>query len=461
MKSIFNWFHPATLFVFSFLCLIALGSVLLLMPYATTEKISFIDALFTSTSAVCVTGLIVVDTSSCFTFLGQLTIMLLIQLGGLGILTFASYFSYFFKGSASYSTQLALGDISNVNRLGDVFNTLKKILLITLSIELFGAVLIYLSLRPALIPHVGERIFFSLFHSISSFCNAGFSTLPHGIMEEGFLYNYPFQLVLIFLLVFGGLGFPIVINILQYLKHLLRRLSGQFTSHKDLHKPWVLTLGSKINLVTIAILIIGGTLFILINEYDHVLAAHEGVGKLVTALFTATTPRTAGYNTINFNELHLSSILVIIFLMWIGASSASTGGGIKVSTFAVAILNFIALVQEKRDIEVYQRRISDSTIRRAFATITLSLLVIGVGISLIASFDPEVQLLNIVFECFSAYSTVGLSLGITDALSASSKLVLVGLMFTGRVTMLTILIALFRKQRFTNYTFPSDDILIN
>lgn len=463
MNTLFQYIKssPARLFTFSFLFLIILGTLLLLLPISTNGDISLVNALFTSTSAVCVTGLIVVDTSSHFTLFGQTIIMLLIQSGGLGVLTFASYFSYFFKGSSSYVSQIAISDIANTNKLGEVFSTLKRILIITLSIELFGAIWIYLSLDQSLIPSIGERIYFSIFHAVSAFCNAGFSTLPNGIMESGYIYNYPFQLSLIFLLTVGGLGFPIVINILKYIKHVLRRLFGRITSRKDLHRPWVLTLGSKVNLWTVLFLIVGGTAFIFINEYDNILATHHGLGKFVTALFTATTPRTAGFNSINFNDLHLNSIIVVIILMWIGASPASTGGGIKTSTFAVAVLNFISLARGKNKIEIYKRRVSDITVQRAFATMTLSLLVIGIGVILISYFDENIRLLDIIFECFSAYSTVGLSLGVTPGISVASKITLIVLMFIGRVTMLTILIAFFKKMRSNNYRYPSDEILIN
>lgn len=463
MKTLLRYIKssPARLFTFSFLFLIILGTFLLLLPLSTNDGISFINALFTSTSAVCVTGLVVVDTSSCFTLFGQTVIMLLIQSGGLGVLTFASYFSYFFKGSSSYESQIAISDIANTNKLAEVFTTLKRILIITLLIELFGAVWIYLSIDSVLIPSIGHRIYFSIFHAVSAFCNAGFSTLPNGIMESGYIYNYPFQLSLIFLLTIGGLGFPIVINILKYIKHLLKRLFGRITSRKDLHRAWILTLGSKVNLWTVLFLIVGGTAFIFISEYDNILATHQGIGKLVTALFTATTPRTAGFNSIDFNDLHLNSIIVVIILMWIGASPASTGGGIKTSTFAVAVLNCISLARGKNKIEIYKRRVSDITIQRAFATMTLSLLVIGTGIILISCFENNLRLLDIIFECFSAYSTVGLSLGVTPAVSTASKVILIVLMFIGRVTMLTILIAFFKKVRANNYKYPSDEILIN
>lgn len=454
--------NPARLFVLSFLGLILIGTILLLLPVSTTGSISLIDALFTTTSAVCVTGLVALDTSKDFTLFGQTVIMVMIQAGGLGILTFASYFSYFFKGGSSYEDQLTMGNISNIEKIDEIFKTLKRILIITVGIEAVGAFFIFTSLSSALMPGLSDRIYFSVFHSISAFCNAGFSTLPHGIMENGYVDNYRFQLSLIFLFVLGGLGFPIVINLLKYLKHLIRRTFLQIFNHKkDVYKPWVMKLGSKINLITTFSLIVIGTILIFINEYNNILVSHQGIGKFVTALFTATTPRTAGFNSIDFNQLHLSSLIIIIILMWIGASPASTGGGIKTSTFAIAVLNFISLAKGRKNIEVYSREVSETSIRRAFAVMTLSVVVLGIGSLLISYFDEGLRLLDIIFESVSAYSTVGLSLGITPGLSSASKLVLIILMFIGRVTTLTLLIAFFKQVRMSNYTYPSEEILIN
>lgn len=457
-RSVLN---PAQLFIISFMGLILIGALLLMLPNATYNGISFIDALFTSTSAVCVTGLIVVDTSSFFTPFGQSLIMILIQAGGLGILTFASYFSYFFKGGATYENQIALSDISSSNKIGEVFTTLKRILGITFFIEFVGAFFIYINLDKELIPSYFDRIFFSAFHSISAFCNAGFSTLPNGMMQDGFVNNYPLQFIIIIIFVFGGLGFPIVINVLRYLKHFVKRYILWFASGKDNYKPWILTLSSKINLITTFSLMFLGTVIIYAKEYYNTLSNHEGIGKFITALFTATTPRTAGFNSIDFSQLHFSSIIVIILLMWIGASPASTGGGIKTSTFAIATLNFLSLAKGKDKIEIWRREIADISVRRAFATMTLSLVVIGFGVFLISYYDENIKLLDIAFECFSAYSTVGLSLGITGDLSSESKIVLIAIMFIGRVTMLSILIAFFKKVKSLNYHYPTDEILIN
>ena len=455
-----KFLNPAQLFILSFLLLIVIGAFLLMLPNATHTNISFLDALFTSTSAVCVTGLIVVDTGSFFTEFGQTILIILIQIGGLGILTFASYFSYFFKDGATYENQLVLGDMTNSQKMSEVFTTLKRILFITFVIESIGAFLIYTSLDETLFNSVIERIFFAVFHSISAFCNAGFSTLPNSLYETGFKYNYTLQTIVIAIFVLGGLGFPIVANLVKYTKYFI--VSRLFRKRNISYRPWVLNLNSRIALITTISLTVIGTLLFFINEYNFILTDQKGfVGKLVASLFAATTPRTSGFNTIDMGALQTSSVLLIIFLMWIGASPASTGGGIKTNTFAIATLNFLSLAKGKSRIEVYRREIAEVSIRRAFAIISLSLIVIGFGIFFISEFDPQTDLLSVAFECFSAYSTVGLSLGITASLSAYSKLILIIIMFIGRVSMLSILIAIIKKEKHKNYRYPTEEITIN
>ena len=452
--------NPAQLFVASFLLIICIGTIMLMLPKATYDGISFIDALFTSTSAVCVTGLIVVDTGSHFTEFGQIIILSLIQIGGLGILTFASYFSYFFKGGSTYENQLALSDITNSKKLGEVFSVLKYILLITFGIELLSGLLIYATLNPQNFDSKYQQIFFSVFHAISAFCNAGFSTLSSSLYDEGYKFNYSLQFVMIITFVIGGLGFPIVSNIIKYLKYRFNLLIS-FGKNRPGSKPWVLNLNSRITLTTT--LIISAVAFVLFFtlEFNNTLSEHSLFGKFVTALFGVTTPRTAGFNTIDTASMLFPTTMMIFLLMWIGASPSSTGGGIKTSTFAIAVLNFISLAKGKTRIEVYRREIADISVRRAFAIITLSLIVIGLGIMIISIFDSDKNLMDIAFECFSAYSTVGLSLGITADLSSISKFSIIIIMFVGRVSMLTIIIAVFKKINFVNYNYPSEEITIN
>ena len=454
-------FNPAQLFVFSFITIIIIGSLLLMLPNATNGSIDYLDALFTSTSAVCVTGLATLDTEHQFTMLGKSIILILIQIGGLGIMTFASYFAYFFRGVSSFENHLALNEMTSANKLGEVFTTLRKIILVTFAIELTGAVLIFLSLLHTDLPGK-DGIFFSVFHAISAFCNAGFSTLSAGLYEPVIRHNYFLQTVIAFLIIFGGLGFPIVFNATTYIKSKAVNQYRRITGQRDLvRKPWLLSLSSRIILATTAILLLLGWIFFFIFEYNNTLSEHSLTGKILVSFFGSVTPRTAGFNSVDMVALSFPTIMIYFLLMWIGASPASTGGGIKTSTFAIATMNFISLAKGKTRIEIFRREISDLTVRRAFALIALSLLVIGVAVFLIAIAENDKNLLGIAFECFSAYSTVGLSLGLTPSLSAFSKAVLIVVMFIGRVSMLTLLLAVVKKEKYKNYRYPSEDILIN
>ncbi len=452
--------NPAQLFIISFLVIIFIGAFLLMLPNATYGSISYLDALFTSTSAVCVTGLVVVDTATHFTTFGQTIIMVLIQIGGLGILTFASYFSYFFKGGTTYENQLVLSDLSSSRKLGEVFSTLKYIILITFGIELFSGVLIYTSLDSDNFVSQGDQLFFSAFHAISAFCNAGFSTLTNSLYEGGFRFNYYLQLIIIFTFALGGLGFPIVVNLLKYLRYKITTLFS-FASRRIIYRPWVLNLNSRITLITTLSLSLAAFILFYFLEYNNTLAEHDGFGKMVTALFGATTPRTAGFNTIDTAAMAFPTLMMVFLLMWIGASPQSTGGGIKTSTFAIATLNILSLAKGKSRIEVFRREIADISVRRAFAIISLSLAVIGLAIMIISLLDPEKELMDIAFECFSAYSTVGLSLGITSSLSSASKFIIIIVMFVGRVSMLSLVIAVFKKVKHKNYSYPKEEITIN
>lgn len=457
-----HYLNPARLFILSFVGIIMLGTILLMLPKATHDGISAIDALFTSTSAVCVTGLIVVDTGSYFTQFGQNVIMVLIQLGGLGIMTFTSYFSYFFRGGSTYENQLLLKDMTNAEKIAEVFSTLKKIILITFLIEATGAILIYFNLDDQLIPTFGDRAFFSIFHSISGFCNAGFSTLQNSLYEPGYRFNYPLHLILAGLFILGGIGFPILFNTYKYLKYIImKNLPFIDPEKKQVYVPWILNINTRIIVMTTLILIVFGTIIFYGLEYNNTLAEHSGFGKIVTAFFGAVTPRTAGFNSVDTGALRESTLLFTFLLMWIGASPASTGGGIKTSTFAIAIINALNLARSKHRIELFQREVADQSVRRAFAIITLSLVVISLSVFFVAAFDGEKGLLPIAFESISAYGTVGLSMGITSQLTGASKLVLVITMFIGRVSMLTILIAVLRKVKYMKYRYPKEEILIN
>jgi Trk-type K+ transport system membrane component len=450
---------PPVIFVASFGLIFFVGAFLLMAPRSTHNGISFIDALFTSVSAVCVTGLAVVDTGTCFTVFGQSVLMALIQVGGLGILTFASYFSYLFKGGASYENQLALSDINSSDRISDVFKTLRYILGITLVVEGLSAIAIYFSVNPADFHSWNDRLFFSVFHAVSAFCNAGFSTLSGNVYTGSFAFNYGFQLIIVATLVFGGLGFPIVSNVVEYVKYWLRKSIVNRTEGR--HKPWVFNINSRINLITTLLLIFFGTLLFYHFESETTLVGHTGFGKWVVALFEATTPRTAGFNNVDMTKLTLPTILITIGFMWIGASPAGTGGGIKTSTLAIMILNVFSMAKGKDRIEIYRREISNNSVRRAFAAVYLSLLIIFLGILSITVLEPQLHTRDVAFEVVSAFGTVGLSLGITALLGYKAKIVIMVIMFIGRVGMLTLFVAFIKKTKEKSYRYPKEDININ
>jgi potassium uptake TrkH family protein len=452
---------PSLVFILSFVFLIFVGAGLLSLPEATTRDISFIDALFTSTSAVCVTGLIVLDTAKDFTFFGQVVIMILFQIGGLGIMVFTSFFGFFFKGSYSIENRLFIRDYINENNVNEIYTTLFKIISFTILVEGICAFMIYHFTDSAQFSGRGDQLFFSLFHAISAFCNAGFSTLSNGLYQEGFRESYNMHLAIALAIVLGGIGFPVVLNYYSYLKHVVvGNVKSILGIEKYRHTPRVSSVNTRLVVYTTGILLALGMVVYAISEQDATLKGLSTYGKFVTTIFGAVTPRTAGFNTVDMRELAVPTILVYLFLMWIGASPGSTGGGLKTSTFAVAMLNTFSIASGKTRVEVFRRQISNDTLKKAFAVISLSVLVMGFGVFFLMIFDPKLPLIDVAFEVFSAFSTVGLSLGITSQLSTGSKLVLMAIMLIGRVGTLTILIAIVRRIGEQRYKYPEETVFI-
>lgn len=454
---------PSALFIISFAMLIFVGTAVLLVPVATNGELSFIDAFFTATSAVCVTGLVVVDTSSKFTEMGQDFLLVLIQIGGLGLMTFTNFFAILFRGGMSFKSHLILTNLIETDKPNSLFSTLIKIMTFTIIVELLGIFLIYLTTSDSYFAENGQSDWmFSVFHSISAFCNAGFSTLPEGLFNSNFRYNYAFQLVICFLVILGGIGFPVVIDLYDSVKgafkNLIRTISfGERYSFQARN----VNVHSRLVLYATAILLGVGSVLYFITEYNNALAEHTTIwGKLVQSFFGAVTPRTAGFNTVDTGELMQGTILIYLLLMWIGASPSSTGGGIKTTTFTIAISNVIALARGKGRLDLFKREIAHGSIHRAFAVVFLSLLIIGVAIFLISIFEPKQPLTEIAFECFSAYSTVGLTMNLTPQLSDPSKLVLIVTMFLGRVGMFTLLFGLFTNAKNNAGRYPKENVLI-
>ena len=453
--------NPSFVFILSFAFIISAGTFLLLLPNATSHGISLVDALFTSTSAVCVTGLASVDTGTDFTILGKIIILFLIQVGGLGIMTFAGLLGYLAAGSVSFHSRMALKSMVSSNQVSNVITMITRIIMVTLFFEAVGAIMIYLSLDKSLFDNNIERAFFAVFHSASAFCNAGFSTESAGLYTEPFRFNYSLQVIIAVLIILGGMGFPIVFNIFSFFRVKFTSLRARITKNPlPEAMTRIIQVNSKLALTTTIILLVTGFITYFFFEYHASLQDHPTwTGKIVTSFFGSVTPRTAGFNTVDMTKLSLPIILIYLLLMWIGASPSSTGGGIKTTTAAVAFLNLRAIIRGRNRTEVHHTQISEPSINQAFAIITLSILIIGISVLFISINDGDKGVLNIAFEAVSAFSTVGLSLGITAQLSDVSKIVLVVTMFIGRVGALTILIAFINQEKDRAYQYPVEEIM--
>ena len=258
---------------------------------------------------------------------------------------------------------------------------MRRIILRTFLIEGLGALFIFQSIDRTVIPFLNQRVFFSIFHSVSGFCNAGFSTLQNSLFEGPYQFNYTMHLIIASLIILGGLGFPIVFNLLKFIKAKIAfYLLGFYNKKKQQYVPRLININTRIVLITTLVLIVGGTLLFYLFEYNNTLAEHSFLGKIATAFFGAVTTRTAGFNTIDTSLLSIPTVLIVIFLMWVGASPGSTGGGIKTSSLAIAMLNIISIARGKTRLEVYNREISSTTVNKSFALIILSVFVISIAI---------------------------------------------------------------------------------
>lgn len=456
------YFNPTILFVISFIALILLGTVLLMLPRTTIfAPLSFIDALFMAASAVCITGLSVTDISTNFSVFGQTVIMLLIQVGGLGIMTFTGFFGYFFSGGFSYKNQLMFGEILGENKLNDVVSTLLTIIFITLLFELLGGLMIFSSLEASQFESLGQRIFFASFHAISAFCNSGFSILPDGINHSAYRFNYAFQLCLGGLFVLGGLGFGTVYNFYTYAKHKLKALLLRVILRRPyVHKPQVFTFNSRFVLICNAVVLTVATVSYFLMEQKATLIPDDSVaGEWVTSFFMANSARSAGFSSVNLSFVTGPTLIMLVILMWMGSSPGSTGGGVKVTTVALALLNVVTLARGKESVELFKRRIVPESVNKAFAIILLSVVSITISFTLLNFSDGDRSMKELLFETVSAYTTCGLSLGVTASLSSTGKMIIIMTMFVGRVGTLTLLVAFIKNTRNKSYIYPTERIL--
>ena len=443
--------NPSLMMAVSFLFIIMAGSGMLLMPRCIQHGVhlSWIDSLFTATSAVCVTGLTTIDVPSTFTSFGQLVIMMLIQVGGLGVMTITSFFALFFMGNTSIYNQMQVQDMVSSKSLASLWSTLLNIFGFTAVLELAGAVLIFLNIHGTIGLDIRHELFFSMFHAVSAFCNGGFSNYQDGVgasvLMEGHCWLY---IILALLIILGGIGYPVLVN-----------LKMAVTKYKK--GRHLFDLNTKIVLRTTIMLIVSGTALLAFFEWNNTFAGMPIREKLTQAFFNAVSPRTAGFISVDLNSMCIQSIFIYTLLMWIGGASQSTAGGVKVNAFAVAFLNIRAIIHGTTRVEFAGRELSTDSIRRANAAVFVSIILLSVFVFLVTLTEPDLPLKAIVFECVSAFATVGSSLGITSSLQDTSKVLLVVLMFIGRVGLVTMAQGLLKQYKNQNYKLPQDNITIS
>lgn len=444
---------PATLFIGSFVLLIISGTCILMLPALNVsgEHMPLIDALFTAVSAACVTGLTVVDTHTYFTLKGQIMLLLLFQLGGLGIVSFATFFATFIRNGVGLRHQSIIQDFLSSESLSSSKGLLRQIVLITVSVELLGALLIYITWPEEFVfNNPFEKVFYALFHSISAFCNAGFSVIEGGYTHPLITNSYLLQLITCIIIFIGGIGFPVLQDVCS-ISNMRERLKYPW-------KDW--KLGSKIAVYTSVGLILFGTAWFFVLEYHQSLVSKSFTEKILISLFQSVNTRTSGFNSIDLSLVSTPTIILFVFLMFVGASPGSTGGGIKTTTFYLIVVTALATIQGKKSIEIDRRTISNDLVFKAFAVFTFAASFNIVAIFFLSITEREFAVERLVFEQFSAFATVGLSTGITPYLSIGGKLVLVLSMFVGRIGLLTLALALSTKVISTSYKYPQEHVMV-
>jgi trk system potassium uptake protein TrkH len=438
-------FQPAQILAISFSSAILVGTLLLMIPaFSAAGRLSFVDALFTSTSAICVTGLVVVDTATHFTLAGQILILVLIQLGGLGIMTFSTMVLLAAGRPITIHDRILVQEGYHPGSPRNFKSLVKNIFLFTAVIE--GSGFILLSFRFLREETWAKALFSGLFHSVSGFCNAGFSIYSDSLM--GFRGDVFVNLIMAHLIIFGGLGFLVIGETVKSGGGLLKG------------KKLKLSLHSKMVLTSTTILIFGSFILFLVLEKDGALSAFSWKDKVLASFFQVITPRTAGFNTIDMTTLGTASVLLMMLLMFIGASPGSTGGGVKTSTFGVVLAFIRSKVAARESIHMFYRTIPQDNVVRAFTLISLSMSLIFVAGFVILINQPGMLMKDAFFEVFSGFGTVGLSLGITPQLSGLSKVTVILLMYAGRIGPLTLLLAFSRRRALGKYEYIEERVLI-
>ncbi|HQJ57293.1 MAG TPA: TrkH family potassium uptake protein [Caldisericia bacterium] len=434
--------EPARFIILTFLLIIIIGGILLSLPISSKSGkfTNPIDALFTANSATCVTGLVVVDTGTHYSFFGQIVILILIQIGGLSYMTIFTFLALLLGRKIPLLDRIILKESINFFSVGGIIKLARRILFIVLIFEGVGAVI----LASVFSKDYGilTGLFYGIFHSVSAFCNAGFDLLGNFISLTNYKGNILLNITVILLIITGGIGFGVISEII------------------DFHKSKKLSLHTKLVLTVTAILIISGTILIFLFERNNLstlkpLTIKE---KILTSIFQAVTPRTAGFNTINIGYLNLSTLILLILFMFIGASPGGTGGGIKTSTFAIILMNIKNTIKGREGVTIYDRCVDSSTVKKSYLIFTASIFLIFLSTFLL-SITEKFGLINILFEVTSAFGTVGLSTGITPYLSPFGKIIIMFTMFAGRVGILSILTSISVKKPQRTY-LPEDKVMV-
>ncbi len=438
-------FHPARVLAASFLAAILVGTVLLSLPFSANDgRTSFIDAFFTATSAVCVTGLIVKDTPVHYSPAGHAVILVLIQLGGLGIMTFSTLILLAARRRISVRERLLIQSSFHPGIPRDLPSLVRSIFLFTVAIEAAGAVLLFFWFLPG--SGASRAVPLAVFHSISAFCNAGFSLFSDSLV--GFRSHAGVILTVAGLIVLGGIGFPV-------LRESLALLAARTRGRRM--RP---SLHFKLVLATSAVLIVGSAFVLFFLEKGFSMAAQGTGERALSSVFLGVTARTAGFNTVSIAALGPAAVLLLLFLMFIGASPASTGGGVKTSTAALLVLIIRARASAREKVAAFHRTLAGELVIRAFTLVALALAVILVAAAALLAVQPEIGIRVALFEVFSAFGTVGLSMGITPELTTVGKVVIILTMFVGRVGPLTLLYALSRRKPRGQFEYAEESVLV-
>lgn len=435
---------PVRILAIGFAVVIFIGAVLLSLPISSADGkgTAFIDSLFTSTSAVCVTGLVTLDTGTHWNYFGKTVILLLIEIGGLGFMSFAALIALILGRKITLSERLVMQEAINSSNLQGIVKMVKYILGFTFSVQFMGALLLSTQFIP--IYGLGKGIYYSIFHSISAFCNAGFDLIGNFTSLTSFSENSVVILTIAALIIIGGLGFSVWTEIYNY---------------KDINK---LSLHTKIVLITTAALLSVGWILMMLLEINNpdTLGTMSFKGKLINSLFASVTPRTAGFNSISTSDMTMPGRFLTTILMFIGGSSGSTAGGIKTTTFSIIVLSIIAAIKGKDDTEVFQKRIAGDLVRKSFVITALASTLIVVVTMLLSVSETGVSFEYIFYEVTSAFGTVGLSLGLTTELTSIGKLILIFTMYSGRLGPLTVALAFTKVKRNSQIRYPEDKILV-